>query len=82
VSKESLIYEAQVEQSPELQLEQAELVPETLVGTPLALVVKAAKEDILRVAGLWHLGHSAFLPDWLIGRICSNFVLQWEQTYS
>jgi hypothetical protein len=76
VSKVSLSYEAQEEQLPEVQLEQALLVPETLVGTPLTLVVKAAKEDILRGAGLWHFGHSASFPDWLIGRIFSNFVLQ------
>jgi len=71
-----LSYEAQVEQLPELQLEQPLLVPETLVGMPLTLVVNAAKVDILRWEGLWHLGHSASLPDWLKGRICSNFVLQ------
>lgn len=52
MSKVSLYYEAQVEQLPELQLEQPLLVPETLVGTPLTLVVKAAKEDILRWEGL------------------------------
>jgi hypothetical protein len=52
VSKVELPYEAQVEQLPELQLEQALLVPVTLVGTPLTLVVKAAKEDILRWEGL------------------------------
>ena len=47
-----VFYEAQVEQSPELQLEHPPpLVPETLVGTPLTLVVKAAKEDILRGEG-------------------------------
>jgi hypothetical protein len=62
---------------PELQPEhELPLVPETLVGTPLARVVKAAKEDILRREGLWHLGHSASWPDWLKGRICSNLALQ------
>jgi hypothetical protein len=67
---------------PELQPEQPLLVPGTVVGTPLTVVVKAAKVDILRWEGLWHLGHSASLPDWLKGRICSNFVLQCGQTYS
>jgi hypothetical protein len=52
VSKVSLLYEAQVEQSPELQLEQELPVPGTVVGTPLTLVVKAAKVDILRREGL------------------------------
>ncbi len=46
-------YEAQVEQLPELQLEQAlPPVPGTLWGTPLTLVEKAAKVDILRRDGL------------------------------
>jgi hypothetical protein len=67
---------------PELQLEQALPAPGTVVGTPLTLVVKAAKVDILRWEGLWHLGHSASCDDWLNGRICSNFALQAEQTYS
>jgi hypothetical protein len=68
---------------PELQLEHdLPVVPATVVGTPLTLVVKAAKVDILRREGLWHLGHSASCADWLKGRICSNFVLQAEQTYS
>jgi hypothetical protein len=72
-----------VEQLPELQLEQ-ELPPEpgTLVGTPLTVVLKAAKVDILRRALLWHLGHSASWPDWLKGRISSNLASQAEQTYS
>jgi hypothetical protein len=83
VSKGDLPYEAQVEQLPELQLEQ-ELPPEpgTRCGTPLTLVLNAAKVDILRREGLWHLGHSASCDDWLKGRICSNFALQAEQTYS
>jgi hypothetical protein len=63
VSKVVLLYEAQEEQLPEVQLEhELPLVPETLVGTPLALVVKAAKDEILGWEGLWHLGHSASLP--------------------
>jgi hypothetical protein len=76
-------YEAQVEQLPELQPEQ-ELppAPGTLWGTPLTLVEKAAKVDILRRAGLWHLGHSAPSPAWLNGRIFSNFELHPEQIYS
>jgi hypothetical protein len=44
--------------------------------------VKAAKVDIFRLAGLWHLGHSAVCPDWLKGRICSNSESQAEQIYS
>jgi len=53
VSKGALCnYEAQVEQLPELQLEQALPAPGTVVGTPLTLVVKAAKVDILRREGL------------------------------
>ena len=52
--------EAQVLQSPELQLEH-ELVPApgTALETPPRVALKAAKVDILRRAGLWHLGHSA-----------------------
>jgi hypothetical protein len=56
-------YEAQLLQSPELQLEQESPVPATLRGTPLAEVLKQAKLDILRRAGLWHRGHSAALSD-------------------
>jgi hypothetical protein len=52
VSKGWLLYEAHEEQLPELQEEQPLLEPETLCGTPLTLVVKAAKEDILRCEGL------------------------------
>jgi hypothetical protein len=49
---------------PELQLEQELLpAPGTLLGTPLTLVVKAAKVDILRRAGLWHFGQTAASPD-------------------
>jgi hypothetical protein len=50
-------------QSPPLQLEQESPVPATLWGTPLAEVLKQAKLDILRWAGLWHRGHSAALSD-------------------
>jgi hypothetical protein len=61
--KESLNQEAQVEQLPELQPEQELLpAPGTVLGTPLILVVKAAKVDILGRAGLWHLGQSATCP--------------------
>lgn len=68
---------------PELQLEQAlPPAPGTVLGTPPALVVKAAKVDILRRAGWWHFGQSATSPDWLKGRIISNFELHSEQTYS
>jgi hypothetical protein len=66
-----------VEQLPELQPEQAEPpVPGTRVGTPETVVLKQAKVDILRRAGLWQRGHSAVLSDWLRGRICSK--LQWQ----
>jgi hypothetical protein len=83
ISSASPGYEAQELQLPELQPEQEWFsVPATDWGTPLALVVKAAKEDILRLAGLWHLGHSASWPDWLKGRICSNLESHAEQTYS
>ena len=68
---------------PELQLEQ-ELppAPGTALGTPPRLALKAAKVDILRGAGLWHSGHSAGWSDSLKGRIFSNFLLHFEQTYS
>jgi hypothetical protein len=56
-------YEAQVLQSPELQLEHELPVPATLWGTPLPDVLKQAKLDIFLRAGLWHRGHSAALPD-------------------
>jgi hypothetical protein len=56
-------YEAQVLQSPELQLEQELPLPATLWGKPLAEVLKQAKLEILRRAGLWHRGHSAALSD-------------------
>jgi hypothetical protein len=70
-------------QLPELQPEQEWFsVPATDWGTPLELVVKAANGDILRLAGLWHFGHSAFCPDWLRGRSCSNLESHVEQTYS
>jgi hypothetical protein len=72
----------QVLQLPELQPEQEPPVPATLVGTPPAVVVKQAKVDILRRAGLWHLGQSISLPDWLSGRSCSNLVPHSEHTYS
>jgi len=75
-------YEAQVLQLPELQLEQEPPEPATLVGTPPAVVVKQAKVDILRRAGLWHLGQLTSLLDWLSGRSCSNFALHSEHTYS
>jgi hypothetical protein len=76
-------YEAQVLQSPEPQLAQ-ELppVPAIVWDTPPAVVLKQAKVDILRRAGLWHRGHSAALSDWLSGRICSNLVSHSEQIYS
>jgi hypothetical protein len=79
----SSVYEAQVPQLPELQLEQDEPpVPATRVGTPELVVLKQAKVDILRRAGLWQRGHSAGLADWLRGRSCSNFASHSEQTYS
>jgi hypothetical protein len=56
-------YEAQVSQLPELQMEQELPEPGTDLGTPLVLVVKAAKVEILRRAGLWQWGHSAGSPD-------------------
>jgi hypothetical protein len=78
------IYEAQVEQSPELQLEQAlpPAAPGTVLGTPPRLVLKAAKVDILRLAGLWHLGHSASLSAALSGRSSSKSALHSGQVYS
>ena len=75
-------YEAQVLQLPELHPEQAPPVPATLCCTPLADVLKQAKLDILRRAGLWQRGHSAPLSDWLSGRICSNLFSQPGQIYS
>jgi hypothetical protein len=48
-----LSQEPQVLQLPELQLEQELPVPATRVGTPLSVVLKQAKVDILRRAGLW-----------------------------
>jgi hypothetical protein len=76
-------YEAQVLQSPELQLEQEfPPVPATVFGTPPRLALKAAKVDILRRAGLWHLGHSAGFPDSLKGRIFSNSESHSGQKYS
>lgn len=71
------------EQEPELQLEQEWLsVPAILLGTPPNVALSAEKDDILRLAGLWHFGHSAGWLHWLTGRICSNFDLQSVQTYS
>ena len=75
-------YEAQVLQLPELHPEQEPPVPATLWGAPLAELLKQAKLDILRRAGLWHRGHSAALSDWLSGRICSNLVWHSGQIYS
>jgi len=70
-------------QSPELQLEQElPLAPGTALGTPPRLALNAAKVDILRRAGLWHLGHSAGWSDSLKGRIFSKFLLHSEQIYS
>jgi hypothetical protein len=78
-----LTYEAQEEQLPPPQLEQEwPLAPGTAWGTPLTLVLIAENRDILRWAGLWHLGQSADWLLWLKGRICSNFDLQSEHTYS
>jgi hypothetical protein len=50
-------------QLPELQLEQEPPVPGTVLDTPPAVAVKHAKVDILRRAGLWHLGQSGTKPD-------------------
>lgn len=78
-----LCYEAQVLQLPELQPEQEEPpVPATRVGAPELPMLKQAKVDILRRAGLWQRGHSAALSDWLRGRNCSNFESHSEQRYS
>jgi hypothetical protein len=72
-----------VPQLPEPQLAQEEpLVPATRVGTPDTVVLKQAKVDIFRRAGLWQWGQSAALSDWLNGRNCSNFDLHSEQRYS
>ena len=72
-----------MEQLPPPQEEQEWLLaPGTACGTPLTLVLMAENKDILRLAGLWHLGQSADWADWLNGRICSNLDLQSEQTYS
>jgi hypothetical protein len=72
-----------VEQLPELHPEQEwPAVPGTAWGTPLTEVLIAEKTDILRLADLWHFGHSASKLHWVTGRICSNFDLQPEHTYS
>ena len=72
-----------MEQLPELQLEQEwPPAPGTDWGTLPSEVLKAAKTDIFRRAGLWHLGQSAARLDWLNGRICSNLESHSEQTYS
>jgi hypothetical protein len=72
-----------VEQEPPPQLEQEWLsVPAIVLGTPPRVALSAEKDDILRLAGLWHFGQSAGWLLWLSGRICSNFDLQSEQTYS
>jgi hypothetical protein len=76
-------YEAQAPQLPELQLEQEEPpVPATRVGTPELPVLKQAKVDILRRAGLWQRGHSAGLSAWLKGRNSSNLESHSAQRYS
>jgi len=84
LNKRVLFYEAQVPQLPELQLEQ-ELpppAPGTVFGTPASVVVKAAKVEILRRAGLWQCGHSASLSAALSGRNSSNLHSHSGQTYS
>jgi hypothetical protein len=80
----SSAYEAQVLQLPEVQLAQPPfpVVPATALGTPPAPVVKQEKVDSLRLAGLWHSGHSQGWSDWLSERIFSNLVLHSGQTYS
>jgi hypothetical protein len=51
-------------QLPELQLEHEwPPVPAIVLDTPPGVALKQAKADILRRAGLWHLGHSAALSD-------------------
>ena len=72
-----------MEQLPPLQPEhELPLAPGTALGTPPRVALRAEKVDILRLAGLWHFGHSAAWLHWLNGRICSNLFLQSEQTYS
>jgi hypothetical protein len=72
-----------VEQLPPLQPEQElPLAPGTALGTPPRVALRAEKVDILRLAVLWHFGHSAGRLHWLNGRICSNLFLQSEHTYS
>jgi hypothetical protein len=62
-----------VPQLPELQPEQEEPpVPAIRGGAPALPVLKQAKVDIFRLAGLWQLGHSASLSAWLRGRSSSN----------
>jgi hypothetical protein len=77
------VYDAQVLQLPELQLEQ-ELppVPAMVLGTPLALTLKQAKVLIFGLDAFWHLGHSAVLLAWLKGRNCSNLQPHSVHTYS
>lgn len=58
----SQLYDAQVLQLPELQLEQElPLVPAMVLETPLAVTLKQAKELIFGLEGFWHLGQSAVL---------------------
>jgi hypothetical protein len=49
---------------------------------PDSLAERQAKVDNARLAGRLHFGHSAGSPHLLIGRICSNLVLQSRQIYS
>ena len=70
-------------QLPELQPEQEPPpLPGMALGTPDSLEINPLKVDILRRAALWQRGHSAVLPDWLSGRICSNLLSHSVQRYS
>jgi hypothetical protein len=67
------VYDAQVLQLPELQLEQ-ELppVPAIVLGTPPGVTLKQAKLLIFGLDVFLQLGQSAVLSALLIGRSCSN----------
>jgi hypothetical protein len=77
------VYDAQVLQLPELQLEQ-ELppVPAIVLGTPPGVTLKQAKLLIFGLDVFWQLGQSAVLSALLIGRSCSNWQPHSVQIYS
>jgi hypothetical protein len=71
-----------VPQSPELQLLHELPLPAMRVGTPESEVLKQAKVEGLRRAGLPQPGQATSLSAWLRGRSFSNLEPHSGQRYS